>query len=432
MTPFTISKTLNSRPRRRLVAALAAMVCAFGGLSSGQGKDEMQKGDLVAICGDSITEQRLYSIYMEEYLLMCQPKPDLQAMQFGWSGETAYLFRQRQKNDCLVFKPTVATICYGMNDAGYVATDQNRLEPYGRHLTGVVENFKEAGVRFIVLGAPGVVDSDTFKRKQVDSGTYNAALGDFGATAERIAAKEGVAFADVHGIMMDAMAKAKAKYGKGYQFAGDGVHPGPNGHLVMAYAFLKALGCSGEIGTINVDLKGNSATATDGHKILSVSNGNVEVESTRYPFCFYGDPKEQTTRSMIDFIPFNDDLNRFSLVVKNATAPKLKVTWGANSRAFTAAELEKGINLAAEFLDNPFSEPFATVEKAIKEQQVFDTTATKSLLHSLLLWRQLLPDQLEAYGKMEQAAVEKDRVLRVQSRAAIVPVTHTIKIEPAA
>ncbi len=46
--------------------------------------------------------------------------------------------------------------------------------------------------------------------------------------------------------MIDAMAKAKLKYGKEYNVAGgDGVHPNRNGHLVMAYAFLKALDAMG-------------------------------------------------------------------------------------------------------------------------------------------------------------------------------------------
>ncbi len=43
---------------------------------------------------------------------------------------------------------------------------------------------------------------------------------------------------------------------------------GPNGHLVMAYAYLKGLGCDGNIGTITVDLDAKKAEATDGHKIV--------------------------------------------------------------------------------------------------------------------------------------------------------------------
>ena len=151
--------------------------------------------------------------------------------------------------------------------------------------------------------------------------------------------------------MIDVMTKAKAKYGKSYHLAGgDGVHPDRNGHLVMAYAFLKALGCSGDIGRITVDLKANQAEATAGHKIVSCRDGVVEIESTRYPFCFYGDPAQPSaTRGVIEFLPFNQDLNRLTLVVKEP-AGRCKVTWGKSSKEFSAEQLSAGVNLAAEFV----------------------------------------------------------------------------------
>ncbi len=92
--------------------------------------------------------------------------------------------------------------------------------------------------------------------------------------------------------MMEAMAKAKAKYGENYPVAGpnDGVHPGPNGHLVMAYAFLKAMDLNGDVGTISFDGVTQQATATAGHRVLGCSAGTIQMESTRYPFCFTGDP----------------------------------------------------------------------------------------------------------------------------------------------
>src|ERR1051326_5534081 len=79
----------------------------------------LKKGDRLAICGDSITEQKMYSRIMEDYLTMCVPQLDITARQFGWSGEKAPGFLARMTNDCLRFKPTVATTCYGMNDHLY-------------------------------------------------------------------------------------------------------------------------------------------------------------------------------------------------------------------------------------------------------------------------------------------------------------------------
>ncbi|MDB6018260.1 MAG: hypothetical protein JWR19_2749 [Pedosphaera sp.] len=48
----------------------------------------------------------------------------------------------------------------------------------------------------------------------------------------------------------------KWNYGTNYGIPGnDGVHPHWAGHTVMAYAFMKAMGLNGDIGTFTVDLK---------------------------------------------------------------------------------------------------------------------------------------------------------------------------------
>ena len=48
----------------------------------------LKPGDFVAVVGDSITEQKQYSVFIEDYLLMCKPVADLRVTQFGWGGET--------------------------------------------------------------------------------------------------------------------------------------------------------------------------------------------------------------------------------------------------------------------------------------------------------------------------------------------------------
>lgn len=58
--------------------------------------------------------------------------------------------------------------------------------------------------------------------------------------------------------------------------------------------------------------------------------------------------------------------------------------------------------------------------------------ASCELLHSLMNWRKILPEQSDSYTKLEQAVIEKDKALREKSQAAVVPVRHTITIEPAA
>ena len=66
-------------------------------------------------------------------------------------------------------------------------------------------------------------------------------------------------------------------------------------------------------------------------------------------------------------------------MVRNLEAGQAEVTWGAITKTFTKAELENGINLAAEFLDNPFSAPFQELDRAVGAKQNFETQMIKGI-----------------------------------------------------
>jgi len=418
--------------KRFSILGVLFLLATLAGLQVQAAEATLRQGDHVAVIGDSITEQRLYSVDIEEYLLMCQPAACLRVTQFGWGGETAPGFAGRMANDMLRFHATVATTCFGMNDGGYSPMDPGKQKRYYDGQKSIVTQLKKAGVRLIVVGSPGCVDADTFHQSPEQATMYNKTLSQLRDVASQVAQEEGVVYADVFDPMMTAMTKAKAKYGREYNLAGgDGVHPNRNGHLVMAYAFLKALGCDGQIGTITFDLAQNKAEATEGHKVLSCADGQVEIESTKYPFCFYGNPAQpDATRGVIELIPFNDELNRFQLVVRGIGAEKASVTWGNATKEFSAAALAKGINLAAEFLDNPFSEPFRKVEGRVSRQQDMEVGLVKSCLHSLPDFKRLVPDEQETLDRVANALLKRDQAAQAASTAAVVPVKHTIKVKP--
>jgi lysophospholipase L1-like esterase len=411
-----------------------ALLCALllGWASTASAELALKPDDYIAIIGDSITEQKLYSLYMEDYLLMCQPTSNLRTTQFGWGGETAPGFSNRMANDMLRFHPTVATTCFGMNDGGYSPMDPAKADRYRQGQTSIVEQFKKGGVRTIVVGSPGCVDADTFRSQDpAAAAMYNKTLSEERDIAREVAASQGVLFADVYTPMIEAMTKAKAKYGKTYHVGGgDGVHPAQNGHLIMAYAFLKGLGCDGDLGHIDVDLASGKAEATGGHKVLSSDKGTVEIESTRYPFCFEGDPSNPgATRGVIEFFPFNADLNRLTLKVTGAGDKGAKITWGSASKQFTKEQLTEGINLAAEFLDNPFVEPFHRVQTQIGKQQAYETPLVKELIHTVPVFTRLVPDESPAVERIVDSAIRQDKALASESSAAVVPVRHKLTIE---
>ncbi len=394
----------------------------------------VQPNDVVGIGGDSITAQHLYSAFIEDYLLMCQPTQNQSIVQFGWSGEVAPRFLGRLNTDVFPFKPTVMTTCYGMNDGRYGPINDGIADTYRKAQTDIVEALKKNGVRAIILGSPKCVDSHTYHGDPAAAVVYNKTLGSLAEIDKEVAQQEGVVYADVYSATMETMTKAKAKFGEDYVFGGpDGVHPGPNGHLVMAYAFLKALGCNGDIGAITVDYGSKTATGSPGQEV-SYQPGLITVKSTRYPFCFSGpiDAKSPSyTTAITTCFPFNEELNRYILVVKGLTTPKAKITWGKSTKEFSAADLGKGINLAAEFLANPFVSQFQKVDAAVQVQQAQETVLSQTLMHSAAEWkRSVAPGADAALDQVIAAAMKQHDALVKAAADLVVPIEHTIKIEP--
>jgi lysophospholipase L1-like esterase len=400
----------------------------------------LKEGDRLAICGDSITEQKMYSRIMEDYLTVCVPELKITVRQFGWSGEKAPGFLSRMTNDCLRFKPTIATTCYGMNDHLYKPYEEQIGNTYREKTAAIDEAFKANGAR-VVQGSAGCVGKMPTWVKSAN-GTVedlNLNLCTLRNIGIEVAEQEKVSFADVFWPMLTAGVQAREKYGPEYAISGkDGVHPGWAGHTVMAYAFLKAFGLDGEIGEFTVDLKSNKMKASKGHEVISQKDGEFQIRSSRYPFCACvpetnGPPaypvcggddanKDSSIRSGMTLVPFNRELNRFVLVAKNGKAGKYRVTWGNESKTFTSEQLANGVNLAEVFPSNPFGEVFAKVDSAVAAKQAFETKQIKQIFRS--------PG---AKIDMEGVAAETEKERTPLAEAiqnAFVPVTHTIKIEP--
>lgn len=380
----------------------------------------LHEGDRLAICGDSITEQRQYSRIIETYLTVCVPELKITVRQFGWSGETAPQFLARMTNDVLRFKPTIATTCYGMNDHGYRPYEPAIGARYREAMTAIVRAFTNAGAR-VILGSPGCVGPkvEWTRATQLE---MNLSLCELRNLGIEVAAAEGVGFADVFWPMLKAQFFAVQRYGDVYQLCGrDGVHPDWAGSFVMAYAFLKALGLSGDIGTVTADLQGLRASASAGHEVTGFSDGEVSLVSHRYPFCATGEiNKDNTIRSGMTLVPFNAELNRFLLVVTNAAAPRYIVSWGSGYRTYTREQLAKGVNLAEDFAVNPFSEAFDRVDAAVAAKQAYETRQVKDLMHG---------DEGRADMEATVALTEKARQFYVEALArALVPVKHSLKI----
>ncbi|MCP5523116.1 MAG: SGNH/GDSL hydrolase family protein [Verrucomicrobiales bacterium] len=384
----------------------------------------LKQGDRLAICGDSITEQKMYSRIMETYLTVCVPQLDITVRQFGWSGERAPGFLGRMTNDVLRFHPTIATTCYGMNDHRYTPYTEEIGREYRDSSEAIIRSFKAHGVR-VLQGAAGTVGKmPSWVRSATGTVTdLNLGLMELRNIDIDLARQEQVGFADVYLPMLVEGFHAQNRWGTDYMVSGkDGVHPGWAGQLVMAYAFLKGFGLDGDIGTITVDLAKGTATASEGHRVIESAGGVVQLESSRYPFCATGpEDRDDSIRSGMELVPFNQDLNRLMLVARHGTAAKYRVTWSDQSRIFTAAELAKGVNLARDFAENPFSEAFKQVDEAVGRKQAYETRQIKDLFHG--------PEGRTDMTLTEELTEEVRTPLARAIARAFKPVKHTLKVE---
>lgn len=384
----------------------------------------VRKGDRLAICGDSITEQKKYSVLLETYLTACQPELEITCRQYGWSGEQAGGFLHRMESDVLRFKPTLATTHYGMNDFRYVPYDESFATEYRKNQTAIVEAFKGAGCR-VVLGSPGIIDSVPawVKTARGTKQELNLCLSKYRNIDVEVSKASGVAFADLYRPMLIANEVAQKQFGPDFRIAGkDGVHPGWAGHLIMAYGFLKGMGVDGNLGSVTYDETTGKATAANGHEVISTRDGVITLRSSRLPFSPGPGTLEDddSIRAGLALVPFDDELNRLTFTIKSPKSANYTITWGEQGRTYSAAQLASGINLAKDFDNNPLVPVFQKIQDAVAKKQTYETQQIKKFVHG----KERTADIEATFARTEKERAPLQQAI-IEARA---PTEHAITI----
>jgi lysophospholipase L1-like esterase len=129
-------------------------------------------------------------------------------------------------------KPELLIACYGMNDGGSLPADETGMARFAAAITHLRDTALKAGVKRVVLCTPPTHDAkgDAAQRTHDENLTrYSDWL-----LSKRA---EGWDVVDIHGPMRKALDEGRAK-DPGFALAADGVHPGREGHWMMASAIL--------------------------------------------------------------------------------------------------------------------------------------------------------------------------------------------------
>src|SRR5262249_37910247 len=80
----------------------------------------LKDGDRLVFYGDSITDQRLYTTFVESYVVTRYPGMNVTFIHSGWGGDRVTgggggKIDLRLSRDVISYKPTVVTVMLGMN-----------------------------------------------------------------------------------------------------------------------------------------------------------------------------------------------------------------------------------------------------------------------------------------------------------------------------
>ncbi|MGD0826310.1 MAG: SGNH/GDSL hydrolase family protein, partial [Terriglobales bacterium] len=137
---------------------LLFLLFIVAGLSVSAQKMAPRDGDRVVFYGDSITAQRFYTRFVEDFVLTRYPQLHVMFFNAGVPGDTVkggYTgdASVRLRRDLFPHQPTVVTVMLGMNDGYYLPFDQKYLDIYGdgyrKLLTAIQTNLPGARITLV-------------------------------------------------------------------------------------------------------------------------------------------------------------------------------------------------------------------------------------------------------------------------------------------
>ncbi len=207
---------------------------------------ELESGDTLVFCGDSITHQCLYTQYVEDFFYTRYPERNIRFHNAGIGGDKAFDALQRFDRDIAAYKPKYVTILMGMNDGSYTDFNKEIFTRYEQDMNGLLDKLKGIETTAIVM-TPTMFDHVTLAKKMEASGKpverspyYNAVLAFYGAWLREVAFERGLGYVNMWGPLND-LTLMQRKTDPVFTFIPDSVHPADNGQAIMAVAILDDL-----------------------------------------------------------------------------------------------------------------------------------------------------------------------------------------------
>lgn len=390
----------------------------------------LRAGDRVVFYGDSITEQQVYTSFVEALVRTRYPGLHVTFHGRGWAGDAAWgggggSSEQRVSRDVKPLDPTVITVLLGMNDAGYVPFDPKIYADfddwYSRLLGFMRKDAPHARYTLIRTCPWDAVTRDlpaSYPEGQwAPWSGYNDVLQRFGKVVEDHAAAISALYVDFNQPLLDVLRACNAAdRPTAQQIIPDGIHPGPGGALIMAQALMRAWKLDPVVARVHLDAGG---------KVVEAENAKVEGfdgrswTETDGSLPFWVEPDNAAVQLVLAHSDFTDSMNREMLRVDGLEPGSYSLLVDGKAVAkFSNADLEVGVNLAR--FDTPMREQGLKVYELIRQRCDLD----------FFEWRQveIAGSDLKTAAAAEQALRAMEAELEKRRLAAAQPKPHHFEL----
>lgn len=346
---------------KRIILSIAAMVCALSP-AWGQSVAPFEDGDRAVFLGNSITDGGHYHSYIWLYYMTRFPEMNLRIVNAGIGGDTALNMFNRLDTDVFNHRPTVLTVTFGMNDTGYQEYNGDDAAAFGeKKYKETFDNYKLLEERLKGLPDTRIVQmgsSPYDETAQID----NTALRGKNAVMQRVvefqrvaANENGWEFLDLNEPMVEINREQQAEDPTFALCGSDRIHPGNDGHMVMAYLYLKAQGFVGrEVADVQVDAAKTSVLKSVNAEITDIRRSGRDLTfdylaaSLPYPLDTLNRSRGTGPQSdIVRLVPFTEEMNREMLSVTGLARGNYQLLIDRQEiGTWSAAQFSEGINLA--------------------------------------------------------------------------------------
>jgi lysophospholipase L1-like esterase len=401
--------------------AVSMLACTIGGAQT----LSLHDGDRVAFYGDSITAQRLYTRFAEDFILTRYPQMQVTFRNAGVPGDTVnggYTGdrKTRLNRDLFPLQPTVVAIMLGMNDGYYMPFNPKYLDIFEdgyRDLAHTIQ-VQDPAARFTLIS--------TTPYDEVTHGTefahYSETVAHDAQFVREFAASSHFAFADFHQTVSDMLDSGhRTNSSLAALLVPDRIHPGEAAHWVMAAELARAWGVSPIVSSVRLDAGEVRALSTENTHITDLTSKDGKLSWT------------QLDNALPLPLPLHDGMMKFVLVASRlpdmdrqmlrvsdlpAEHYTLKIDDGFIG-SFTREQLASGVNLALS--PTPMESQAREVDGIEEKRTRLDQAAFNIAIED---------PTVEGEAEAVRVIRLKDAALSAEQRKAAQPKPHRFELSP--